>query len=52
MVFVTDCSVSTAFYVQYNIQKKEYTMIYLFSYVQYAQSVTYSEVREASVSRM
>ena len=35
MMFVIDCSMSIALYIQYTIQKKEITMIYLFSYVQY-----------------
>lgn len=35
MMFVTDCSMPIAFYIQYTIQKKECTMICLFSYVQY-----------------
>jgi len=35
MMFVIDSSMSIAFYNQYNIQKKEYTMICLFSYVYY-----------------
>jgi len=35
VMFVTDYSMSIAFYIQYTIQKKECTMICLFSYVQY-----------------